>query len=192
MNDRPEQSLPNEPLAREPLAFLPFEAPDESTRLRWALVFELDDVRRGLQKWHAAVRRVSGSAASDILRGQGRVLSMLDAHGEMSQRALAEEYGVRPQSVAEIVDKLERAGYVTRRACAHDSRVKLVSITEAGRTCVRNRQETTTFDCFTDEEVRQLLEYLQRIIDSIDDDCAQMALRPAHGCAASEEDPSDR
>jgi DNA-binding MarR family transcriptional regulator len=40
---------------------------------------------------------------------------------------------VKPPSVTSIVDRLERLGFVSRRAAADDQRAKLVTLTPAGR-----------------------------------------------------------
>ena len=51
----------------------------------------------------------------------------------MSQRALADLVGVEGPSMVSMLDRLERDGFVTRAPSAHDRRVKLVQLTEAGR-----------------------------------------------------------
>ena len=152
---------------------------EESVQLHWELVLRLDDVRRGLQKWHAATRRVSGNIASDVYRGQGRALSILAEHGQMPQHELCAQMGVRPQSLAEIVAKLERGGYIERHVSPTDGRVQIVHITESGLACLQNGQRTASFDCFSDDEIRQFIDYLRRASESIEADCEAMAKRPA-------------
>jgi len=51
----------------------------------------------------------------------------------MSQRALADLVGVEGPSMVSMLDRLERGGLVTRAPSAHDRRVKLVHLTDAGR-----------------------------------------------------------
>ena len=146
-----------------------------SSRLRLDLITELGRARRSLQKWHAAIRRISGGAASDILRGQGRVLAMLDAHSEMPQRDMCIELEVRPQSLGEILVKLERSGYISRHISQLDRRVQMVRITEAGRRCVRRNRPDIPFDDFTDAEIEQFIDYLERASNDIDRHSAAMA-----------------
>lgn len=50
----------------------------------------------------------------------------------LSQRALADLVGVEGPSMVSMLDRLERGGLVTRAPSAHDRRVKLVQLTEAG------------------------------------------------------------
>jgi MarR family transcriptional regulator for hemolysin len=50
----------------------------------------------------------------------------------LSQRALADLVGVEGPSMVSMLDRLERAGLLTRAPSAQDRRVKLVRLTEAG------------------------------------------------------------
>jgi MarR family transcriptional regulator for hemolysin len=52
----------------------------------------------------------------------------------MSQRALADLVGVEGPSMVSMLDRLERDGFVTRAPSPTDRRVKLVHLTDAGRT----------------------------------------------------------
>jgi MarR family transcriptional regulator for hemolysin len=52
----------------------------------------------------------------------------------MSQRALADLVGVEGPSMVSMLDRLERDGFVTRALSPTDRRVKLVHLTDAGRT----------------------------------------------------------
>ncbi|MGW2477760.1 MarR family winged helix-turn-helix transcriptional regulator [Streptomyces sp. NPDC001665] len=46
---------------------------------------------------------------------------------------LAERSGLTKQAIAEVVDELERSGYVERTADPRDRRAKLIHLTERGR-----------------------------------------------------------
>ena len=52
----------------------------------------------------------------------------------LSQRALADLVGVEGPSMVSMLDRLERDGFVTRAASPTDRRVKLVQLTDAGKT----------------------------------------------------------
>lgn len=148
---------------------------DRSSRLRLELITQLGDIRRCLQKWHAAIRRISGDAAADILRGQGRVLALLDARHEMLQRDMYLELGIRPQSLGEILVKLERAGYIQRETSLQDRRTQTVRITDTGRQCINRNRPKVPFEDFTDEELAQFLDYLRRAATDIERQSDQMA-----------------
>jgi len=62
-------------------------------------------------------------------------IAMIAKSGEpMSQRALADLVGVEGPSMVSMLDRLERDGLVTRAASPPDRRVKLVQLTDAGKT----------------------------------------------------------
>jgi MarR family transcriptional regulator for hemolysin len=60
---------------------------------------------------------------------------MIAKSGEpMSQRALADLVGVEGPSMVSMLDRLERDGFVARAPSATDRRVKLVQLTDTGKT----------------------------------------------------------
>lgn len=64
----------------------------------------------------------------------------------MSQRALADLVGVEGPSMVSMLDRLERDGFVTRAPSPLDRRVKLVHLTDAGKTVYGEvRKEATAF-----------------------------------------------
>jgi MarR family transcriptional regulator, transcriptional regulator for hemolysin len=69
-----------------------------------------------------------------ITFAQLRVLSIAAKYpvAGISQTVLAEALGLGKAAVGSVVDRLERDGYVSRRRCAQDRRVKFVSLTVRG------------------------------------------------------------
>ena len=57
---------------------------------------------------------------------------MLSEDG-MNQREIAEEMGVSPSTLSEMINRLVEDGYVERKADPGDRRARLLSLTEAGR-----------------------------------------------------------
>lgn len=74
-------------------------------------------------------------------QGAGRMLGFLLDMGEMSQSQLADNLGIRPQSLSELLAKTEADGMVTRRRSEEDKRQTLVSLTDLGRTRVEAFRE---------------------------------------------------
>ncbi|GAB3902734.1 MarR family winged helix-turn-helix transcriptional regulator [Microbispora bryophytorum] len=72
-------------------------------------------------------------AEGDLSSGQASVLVRLAKHGPASASELAAAERVRPQSMAAIVQALERAGLVERHRDPEDGRRQLVTLTEPGR-----------------------------------------------------------
>ena len=49
--------------------------------------------------------------------GQCRCLFYLEEHGSVKQKEMAEEMGIRPASLSELISKLERSGMMTAKHC---------------------------------------------------------------------------
>ena len=75
-----------------------------------------------LHRYYTAGAHRHGSVG-DPLRGQGRVLALLSAKPETTQRELSFLLDMRQQSLSELLSKLEEKGYVTREKSADDGRV---------------------------------------------------------------------
>ena len=135
-------------------------------------------MRSALHRWHDAVRRHRGGPTQDTSRGQGRVLALLSMQGEMRQRDMGYILNIRPQSLGEVLGKLERAGLVTRRTSEKDRRVLLVSITEKGRSCVQDCKPPFPDVSLTDEELAQFVHMLGRMVEAFDADAARLNSMP--------------
>ncbi|CAG6393010.1 MarR family winged helix-turn-helix transcriptional regulator [Streptomyces cocklensis] len=80
------------------------------------------------------VRRLREQAdGMDLTRSQSSVLLRLERDGAATATALARAEGVRPQSMAKIVQALDAAGLVSGAPDPKDGRKTLLSITEAAR-----------------------------------------------------------
>jgi DNA-binding MarR family transcriptional regulator len=65
-------------------------------------------------------------------RGQSMVLKALGGQNGLTNSALANLLCVRPATMTNMVNRLEKAGLVERRPDARDQRVSHVTLTEAG------------------------------------------------------------
>lgn len=131
---------------------------------RQELLLKLAELQRAIQKWHNALRRQTGDIAANPITGQGRVLSVLAQNGNMPQRAMSSHLGITPQSLGEMLAKLERAGYIQREATNAGAHTLSVSITDAGRECVDKHSDIDCFADFTDEEIEQFSNFIDRAI----------------------------
>ncbi len=64
------------------------------------------------------------------------VMAHIDLHGGTRLSTLAARANITPQAVGELVDDLERLGYVVRQPDPADRRAKRVVLTEQGHECV--------------------------------------------------------
>lgn len=102
-------------------------------------------------------------------RGQGRVLAILKLKPEISQKELTYLLGTSRQALAELLAKLEKAGFITRTPSPEDPRAKIVKLTEAGATAAEaietpNSEAEEVFDCLSAEEQATLSTLLERLI----------------------------
>ncbi len=104
----------------------------------------------------------------DPHRGQGRVLRLLELKPEMERRELTELLDIRPQSLGEILDKLELGGYIERKNEMTDRRRQMICLTEKGKEALERRPETPQeedyFACLTAEEKDALAALLDKVI----------------------------
>ncbi|MBQ8954920.1 MAG: MarR family transcriptional regulator [Clostridia bacterium] len=102
--------------------------------------------------------------------GQHHMLMILSRLGQIpAQNELARRMDISPASAANMLKRLETAGYIQRRADAKDGRRNEVRITEKGGQVVeRSRRifeevDRRMFEGFTDEETERLRSALERI-----------------------------
>ncbi|MBC8536540.1 MarR family transcriptional regulator [Feifania hominis] len=65
--------------------------------------------------------------------GQVPLFQALAAHDGQSQRELADSLCIKQSTMTVMIQRLERSGFVERRADEHDQRVSRVYLTDAGR-----------------------------------------------------------
>jgi DNA-binding MarR family transcriptional regulator len=80
--------------------------------------------------------RLAAAGYTDVRPAYGYAFSRLSFGGATGVE-LAEHLGITKQSVGQMVDELERAGYVRRQPHPTDRRGKLIVLTDRGWACVR-------------------------------------------------------
>jgi DNA-binding MarR family transcriptional regulator len=104
---------------------------------------------------------------------QGMVLRVVGAEGAMTQADLARRIRVPASKVVGLVDELESAGLVERRAEADDRRVRVIHLTESGTRILaelihasREHESELVASLAPDERVR-LIVLLERVADDV-------------------------
>ncbi|BDR56577.1 MarR family winged helix-turn-helix transcriptional regulator [Xylocopilactobacillus apis] len=121
-----------------------------------------------LKKWHMKNRMEHGPF-SDPTFGQGRVLALLKMQDKISSKDLSFLLNIRPQSLNELLNKLEKAGYIERTPSEEDKRVILVHLTEEGRKASEEVAPVNkVFNSLNSEELNQFSDYLDRIISNLE------------------------
>jgi len=107
-------------------------------------------------------------------RGQARVLTMVALQEGINQKDLAFLLGIRPQTIGEMLRKLEERGLVERRKSEEDARATQVFLTDEGRARadeIAEQRALAAADMFavlTDEEKEQLDTLLDKLGTELD------------------------
>ena len=107
-------------------------------------------------------------------RGQERVLTMVSMKEGINQKDLAFLLGIRPQTLGEMLQKLEERGMVERKKSEADGRVIEVTLTDKGRERaaeIAERRAVAAADMFAvlaEEEKEQLGAILDKLAGELD------------------------
>lgn len=134
------------------------------------LVFLLTSAQRGLQAWIAAEQaraaRTLGSAPS---AAQGGVLFLLAEQDGRTMGELAAALDLAPSALTGLVQRMETAGWVERRACERDTRAQRVWLLDPGRAALHplgqaaRRIQHRLADGFTDDELHTVARWLRHV-----------------------------
>jgi DNA-binding MarR family transcriptional regulator len=133
------------------------------------------------------LRRVYTQIPADILHDDARsrelvVLDTLAFEQGLSQRNVAERLGINRTIMVRLVDRLERAGYVTRTRNPANRRSYALSLTEAGREALDEMRDAASI---RDERITAPLNRRQR--QRLDQLLLKLLPEPKHPTAPSTE-----
>lgn len=123
-----------------------------------------------LHRYFAWQKRTHGRYANP-LKGQGRILSILKLQPEITQKEMIFLLDMRPQSLGELLNKLEKAGFITREPSSEDRRVMVVKLTEAGAQeadKLDTTEKETLFDVLTETEQEQFENIIDKLTQAIE------------------------
>lgn len=113
-------------------------------------------------------------------RGQGRILALLQLQPEITQKELTFLLDMRPQSLGELLAKLEAKGYLTRRPSTKDRRVMVIQLTEEGKAAaeVATSSETgNVFQQLSQIEKSQLSNILGKLTETMNKELPEEELK---------------
>lgn len=141
----------------------------------------LRDVTHHLVVTSQMHRRISERCLKEtgIHRAQHRLLMSLACEQFHSQVDLAKKLEVTPATIAVALKTMERDGLIKKTAGEKDNRAKFVELTKKGRQVVEDSKDyfayvdSMMYCGFTEEELKTLCGFLERIYDNVADGMAE-------------------
>jgi len=123
-----------------------------------------------MHRYSHHVRRERGPFGGSR-RGQGRVLSLLKMQPEITQKDLSYLLDMRPQSLGELLSKLEKKGFITRTPSEDDRRIMIIRLTPEGEKAAENPESESDefFSILNSEEKEQFNKYLEKLIGNLEE-----------------------
>lgn len=123
------------------------------------------------------VGRNQTKSQQGIHHGRGHVLGVLIDNNNIAQRELADLMDIRPASLTDLLEKLEKDGLVNRIRDDNDRRIIRVTITDHGRQIVkqnmkaRRQMEDWMFGSLSKNEIDSLQAIMQKMTSSLKQQC---------------------
>ena len=118
----------------------------------------------------------------DVSAGQTPLLYMLSRHEGRNQAELAKELGVKPSSFTSMLNRMEHAGLLERRASDTDQRAYNIYLTDKGKRVSKKLSAITKFinertlAGFRGEEKLLLLRLLEHMMSNMRRQSAELSL----------------
>ena len=127
------------------------------------------DAYQLMQNYHLTwYRRNFGGI--DPFQGQGRILTALRRRHNVNQKDLGVMLELRPQSLGELLQKLEANGYIRRYRSPTDKRALVVELTEKGE--YFQTQKPDYDELFADFSAREQVQFqkaLQKVVARLEE-----------------------
>lgn len=124
-----------------------------------------------LRQLQVAMQRTAfrGMQAHSSYRGQGRVLSILKENPEISRKELGDRVDISRQALTELLQKMEKGGYIVRRPDPQDRRILLIRLTQKGRAAADEADVGASdlpqlLDCLDGERLALFSDCLEKIL----------------------------
>ncbi len=122
------------------------------------------------------VRKIEQYGAKGLMVSHGNILAQLYKSDKRPMSHIANNIGKCKSTLTVLVDKLEKTGFITRKASKEDVRIKNLCLTDKGKAfekCFWHISEeinTALWRGFSPQEQAQFLSYLERMHANIHKD----------------------
>jgi len=145
-----------------------------------------EKVCHGIGSWIVSTAHAFRRALECELSQQGvtfrqwEVMAWLNADGEQPQTDLADKMGLEAQTLAGIISRMERDGWLSRKSCCEDRRRKLIAATPKAmeiwnemRACCDQVKERA-MQGLSEQELNQLESVCSRIRTNLETECPEI------------------
>jgi DNA-binding MarR family transcriptional regulator len=98
-------------------------------------------VQAAYQAADRAITRRLRARGFEVTRAHSAVLANIDIEGGTRATVLAERAGVTKQAIGQVIDDLERRGFVTRTEDPDDRRARLIKLRASGRRVIASARD---------------------------------------------------
>lgn len=120
--------------------------------------------------------RVKEAGLDEVTMMHGWIIRYLyhNRENEVYQKDIEKTFSVRRSTVTNLIQLMEKKGYVRRESVASDARLKKVLLTEKGIACheaieqLVDRIEEELADGITEEELQAFYRIIQKITDNVE------------------------
>lgn len=113
--------------------------------------------------------------STNVNHAQGKILFVLSKKDEMSINDLCTDLSLGKSTLTSMLDRLHLSGYISKRTSEIDKRITLISITNKAIEEVALYEKTVSkmeqiyYKNFTDEEIEQFENYLNRVYKNLEE-----------------------
>jgi DNA-binding MarR family transcriptional regulator len=124
--------------------------------------------------WRKIGSRTQSPSSTGLTFPQMLVLKHLDEENDCRMSILADQFHLSLSSATQLIDRLVKAGYVTREIDATDRRVVRLNMTDAGRAALdeikkqRLAQMKDIFAQIPTKDMRELIRIQQSLLAKLD------------------------
>jgi len=140
-------------------------------------MIEESKVDQFLMHWRSINRHLREGRLTNgdknITRLQWTLLRYVGRSENCTMGSIANHFNVGMSTVSQMIDRLEKWGYVERGVSIRDARVKMVSLTEKGTAIIQEvrasylEQLTHGLNRFSEDERETFLRYFQRLAENL-------------------------
>ncbi len=122
---------------------------------------------------YARHRRRFPASPVNPARGQGRILTLLKLQPCISQKDLSYLLDIQPQSLGELLGKLEKSGFILRNPSEKDRRILEITLTPEGKAAaeeleIHKMEDNEIFDSLSQQEQEDLYKLLSKLCISME------------------------